>query len=153
MIALVSRWIHIISVVIAIGGAIFIRIALIPAATQVLSPEVYDTLRSATIQRWKKLVHTCIALLIITGGYNFYMAFQDGVKPMPYHAIFGVKVILALAVFFYAIALTSSGPGFAKLRKNGKTWLGVQIGLAILVILLSGVLKYVHYAPTGMTAA
>lgn len=141
--AVLSRWVHILSVVIAVGGAIFMRVALMPAANQALSPELHDLLRIQIFLRWKKIVHACVALLIVSGGYNFFMAIHDKVQP-PYHAIFLPKFLMALAVFFFAIALTGSGPGFASLRANSKKWLSVQIVLAVLIIMLSGVMKTLH---------
>ena len=139
IIAIVVRWIHLLSVIVAIGGMIFMRLVLMPSAEAVLSPEVRKELHAALVSRWKRFVHVCIALLIITGSFNFYITFQDGVKPIPYHPIFGVKVILAFGVFFLASALTGSSPGFASIRENGKKWSAVLIALALLAILLSGV--------------
>lgn len=143
IVALLSRWVHLLSAIVAIGGAIFTRFALMPAAAA-LPAEAHEQLRSRLMPRWRKLVHTCVGLLLVTGSFNFYMAIHDGVKPMPYHPIFGVKFLAALGVFFFAIALTGTSPGFAKLRQNNKKWLGVQIALAVLVVLLSGVLKVLH---------
>lgn len=144
ILSIASRWVHIVAVVVAIGGAFFMRLALQPAANEVLSTDEHQRLRTAVMVRWKIVVHICVALLIVTGGFNFYMAFHDEVSPMPYHAIFGVKLILAFIVFFYAIALSGSSPGFASIRENSRKWLGVVITLALVVVLLSGVLKSVH---------
>lgn len=146
IIALLSRWVHILSVVVAIGGSIFMRFALMPAADESLSAEQHGLLRAGIMKRWRMAVHTCVALLLITGSFNFYMTFRDGVKPIPYHPIFGLKLILAFTVFYYAIALTSSSPGFARLREQRRKWLGVQIALAVAAILVSGVLKAIHQA-------
>ncbi len=144
VLAVLSRWVHLLSVIVAIGGAIFMRFGLMPAADAVLSAETRDRLRSRIMARWKTFVHVSVALLIVTGAFNFYMSVRDGVEPMPYHAVFGVKLIMALAVFFFAIALTGSSPGFAKLREQSKKWTSVLIGLAVVIIMLSGVLKPIH---------
>jgi uncharacterized membrane protein len=145
IISIASRWVHILSVVVAIGGAIFIRFALLPSAKEVLSDDAHAQLRKNVTNRWKMVIHVCIALLIVTGGYNFFMTFQHGVKPLPYHPIFGVKLLMAFAVFFLASALNGTSPGFAKFRENAPKWLTIQITLAATIILISGVLKYIHF--------
>lgn len=150
VLAMVVRWIHLLSVVVAIGGVIFMRFVLMPSAQAVLAPDVRTELHAKLVARWKRVVHVCIALLIITGSFNFYITFSDGVKPMPYHPIFGVKLILAFSVFFLASALSGSSPGFAAIRENSKKWSAVLIALAVLAIMLSGVLRAIHIA--AMTA-
>ncbi|NOT02497.1 MAG: hypothetical protein HOP29_17970 [Phycisphaerales bacterium] len=144
VLGLVSRWIHILSAVLVVGGAAFNRFALMPAVEGVLDDQTHQRLRERIVARWKKVVHTCVALLFISGAYNFYLSFQHKVPPLPYHPMFGLKLLLALTVFYFAIALTSTSPGFARLRANGRKWLTVQITLAIIIILISGVMKTVH---------
>ncbi|HEY3243785.1 MAG TPA: hypothetical protein VGM03_10580 [Phycisphaerae bacterium] len=144
-IALISRWIHVLSFVTAVGGAIFMRFVLMPAVAATLPAEAQAKLRESLVRRWQMVVHPCIALLLLSGGYNFYVAaFVDHVKPMPYHALFGIKVVLALLVFFLAIGLTSRKNWSANLRRDSRKWLGYLVGLAVVVILLSGVLKQLH---------
>ena len=140
---IISRWIHVISAVIVVGGTIFVRFVLAPAGAT-LPEEVHEQLRSRLMPRWRKIVHACIGLLLLTGGVNLFVAISNHVKPMPYHAIFFVKFLMALAVFFLAIALTGTSPGFASLRAARKKWLAVMAVLGVLVIMLSGVLKFLH---------
>ena len=146
VLTLISRWLHIVSVVVVIGGAVFMRFALMPAAHSVLPDDLHDKLRSRLMARWKRVVHVCVAILIVTGSFNFYLTFHDNVKPIPYHPILGVKLIGAAVVFFLAIALTGSSPGFSKLRQESGKWMSVQIALAAVIILLSGLMKAVHQA-------
>ncbi len=140
------RWIHLLSVIAAIGGVIFARVALLPAMSEVLPDDQRDRLRASVAKRWKMVVHVSVTLILVTGGINFYLTFGDGVKPIPYHPIFGLKLISAFVIFFLAIALSGSSPGFAGLRSNAKTWLGVIITLAVLIVFLSGVLRLIHQA-------
>ncbi len=146
VISILSRWVHLLSVVVAVGGAFFVRFALFPAIKGALSPEDHDKLRAGIRPVWSKIVHVCLGLLVVTGGINLYVTMAHGVKPMPYHAIFGVKLILVLVLFFIAVALTGTSPGFASLRANAPKWLGVHLFLATCIVLLSGVLKSIHQA-------
>ncbi len=147
LLLLISRWFHIAAAIVAIGGAVFMRFALLPAAKATLSVEVHEKLREAVRARWARFVHAAVALLLITGSINFLLlAMPPKIEPMPYHAIFGVKLLAAFAVFFIASALISRGPAFASIRDNRGRWLIILLSLAGLIVLLSGVLAQVRTA-------
>ena len=142
---LVSRWFHVAAAIIALGGAAFTLLALIPAAKATLADDLHERLREAIRARWSRVVHTCIGLLFITGAVNFViLAIPPKIEPMPYHAIFGVKFLAALAVFFIAEALVGRGPAFAKIRRQRAKWLSVLLALGAIIVLLSGVLSQVR---------
>ncbi len=142
---LVSRWIHIVAAMVAIGGAAFMRFALIPGMGAALEPEQQQRLREAVRSKWAKFTHGCIGLLLLTGFANFYMvALSTKMPANPYHFLFGPKLLLALVVFFLAIALVGRSPGFEGLRKKARTWLGVVIALAIVIVLISGTLNQIR---------
>jgi len=144
---LISRWIHLASAIVAVGGAVFMRFALLPAAKATLTDDVHERLRDAVRARWAKFVQAAIALLLFTGSINFaILAIPPKIKPLPYHPIFGVKLLAAFAVFFIAEALMSRGPGFANIRDNRAKWLGILIALGGLIVLLSGILNQVRIA-------
>ncbi len=142
---LVSRWIHIGAAIVAIGGVTFLRFVLLPGAKRALNSNADERLREAVRARWVRLVHACIALLLLTGTFNFVMlALLPKIDPIPYHAIFGVKLLAALLVFFVSIALTGRSPGFEKMRQSSGKWLSITVALAALIVLLSGVLSQVR---------
>jgi uncharacterized membrane protein len=147
VVLLISRWIHLASAIVAVGGAVFMRYALLPAAKTTLADDVHERLREAVRTRWVKFVYASIALLLITGSINFaILAIPPKIKPLPYHPIFGVKLLAAFAVFFIASALMSKGPGFANIRANRAKWLGILLALGGLIVLLSGILNQVRIA-------
>lgn len=142
LLPLLARWAHILAAVVAVGGAIYLRVVLLPAARATLGAEEHDRLRAALMPRWRAVVHTCIALLLVSGLYNYLVLMRPEHVGQPlYHAVFGVKFLLALAVFTLAIGLTSSGSLFAALHARRARWLSVLVALAVCVILLSGVLR------------
>ncbi len=145
VVVVVSRWLHIGAVIVAIGGAAFLRLVLTPAASSVLSPEDHNRLREAVRSRWAKFVFGCVGLLLLTGGINFaLLAMPPKVKPMPYHAIFGIKFFAALAVFFIASGLAGKSPAFAGMREKSKKWLSLLLILGATIVLMSGVLAQVR---------
>jgi hypothetical protein len=144
-VVVLSRWIHIMAAIVAIGAVAFQRFALLPVAKQILSDEKQQELREGIRRRWAKFVHGCIALLLVTGGLNFvWLAMPPKVEPMPYHGIFGVKFFAAMGIFFLATALTGRSPGFAHFREKGRKWLSVILVLAVVVVLLSGMLNQIR---------
>lgn len=139
---LVFRWAHILAAVIAVGGTIFIRFVLMPSAQAALSPEQHAALRARIMERWKRWVMACIALLLVSGLYNFVVISLPKAKAAPaYHPLFGVKVLAALGIFFIASALTGRVKAFERLRANPRRWMTLNALLGLLVILISGVLK------------
>jgi hypothetical protein len=52
-------------------------------------------------------------------------------------------VILALVIFFLASALTGRAAALARFRQNAKFWLSVNVTLAVIVVCISGVLRFV----------
>jgi hypothetical protein len=68
---------------------------------------------------------------------------------MPYHAIFGVKFLAALGVFFIASVLVGTGQGLAALRAKRAKWLTVLLVLAGVIIILSGILNRVRTNPSN----
>ncbi len=123
------------------------RFALLPAAKATITDDAHERLREAVRARWAKFVHAAVALLLLTGSINFaILAIPPKIKPLPYHPIFGVKLLAAFAVFFIAEALMSRGPGFVGIRARRAKWLGILLALAGLIVLLSGILNQVRTA-------
>lgn len=145
VIALIVRWVHVFAAIAAIGGAVFARVALLPAIGEVLDEASRSKLHEAVRRRWMRVVHISVALLLITGGFNFYwLALRPNVPPMPYHAVFTIKFLAALVVFFLATVLTGTSPGLAGIRANRAKWLSIIIGLGAIIVLLSSVLGQVR---------
>jgi uncharacterized membrane protein len=147
VLALVSRWLHILAAITAVGGTIFIRYALLPTLATLPDEQrraIHESLRA----RWCKVVMAAILFLVLSGVYNFVMIARGlsanealhGIKPM-YHALFGVKFLLALGIFFIASALVGRSAAFEKLRANAKLWATVNIALAVVLVCLSGFMR------------
>jgi hypothetical protein len=64
-----------------------------------------------------------------------------------YHALFGVKFLLALAVFYFSSALVGRGAGTQWIRNARGRWLSVTLALALGIVLLSGWMRQLHTGP------
>jgi len=139
---LISRWLHIAAAVAALGGALFVRYALSFAVKQTLDDAAHERLREALRRRWAPVVHISIVVLLLTGSLNFYwLALAPKIPPMPYHAIFGVKLLAAFFIFFVAAGLHGRSPAFENMRKARKQWLTALLVVGAILVALSGLLS------------
>ncbi len=136
---LISRWLHILGAITLAGSAIFMRFALHPTLAQ--SPDdVRATIKEGVRKRWLMFVHTSIAIVLFSGLYNFYARFTE-VKPMPYHAFFGLKFLLAMVVFFIASALVGRSKGLQPMRDNAGFYLNINVVLAVILVAIGGLMR------------
>lgn len=148
----ISRWVHIGTAIVIVGGSVFKRFVLIPSAAD-LTEDTRDSMKGRVASRWKMFVHIGILLFILSGGYNYFKAMQTH-KGMPlYHALIGTKILLALVVFFLLSVLVGRSPKFESMRKNSGKWMLLTILLAAVIIGISGYakVKLPGHAPAPVT--
>ena len=142
--ALLSRWLHIGTAIVLLGGSVFLRFVVLPAAER-LTSEASETLRERVRATWKLFVHAGVALLLVSGLYNYLAVQAPKLKGKPsaglYHALMGTKILVALAVFFLVEALVGRATAFEGLRQKSKLWLGIVILLGAIIVAISGFLK------------
>jgi uncharacterized membrane protein len=135
------RWLHIVPAVVAGGAVIYARIALVPALAE--QPEAERArLRAAIDARWRPVVMACITLLLASGVLGFVLYEAPAHKGQAlYHALFGVKFLAALGVFFLASALSGRTPALAPIRARSPFWTGIAATLVVVILLIAGVLR------------
>jgi uncharacterized membrane protein len=135
------RWIHISAAILAIGTAIVTRYVVLPLLYGVAEErrvEVNERIR-ATLAKFAMI---SIAFLLMSGLYN-YLVVQ---RPLhagqaAYHAVMGVKIMLALLMFFLSSALTGKSEALEGIRRKRKRWLSINIFLGLAIVALAGVLR------------
>ncbi len=141
ILSLIFRWLHIGPAIVLVGGTAFMLFILLPAAKELPDVE-HAKLRAAVLKRWKRFVHGGVALFLISGFYN-YIAVQaplhrgDGL----YHALMGMKMLMAMGVFALAEIMVGRSKLADKLRQNASKFLTINLTLAVAILLLSGFLK------------
>jgi uncharacterized membrane protein len=95
------RWLHIASAVTLVGGMIFGRWVMI-RATGALAPDARETFLDRAAAMYQPLAFTAMAALLVSGLYNIFTI--PGHTPL-YHALLGVKLLLAMHVFSVAILM------------------------------------------------
>ena len=94
LLPLISRVVHVATAIVLVGGSVFMRFALMPAAEELGQAE-HDGLRERVLGRWRRVVHGGIALLLLSGLYNYLAVMRpahqgDG----PYHMLVGIKMLI-----------------------------------------------------------
>jgi uncharacterized membrane protein len=135
---LVMRWLHVLPAVTMVGATIFMRVAMVPTLAE-LPDAQRKAMHAAMRQRWAKVVMISIALLLISGFVNYIRNAQRFSYPGYYHPSMGIKMLLALPIFFIASRLSGRSAGAEKFRENAPFWLNVNIALALIVVCLGGV--------------
>ena len=139
LLGLLSRWLHIIPVIILVGGTIFMRLALVPA-TQ--SGNSSDELREQIRKRWAKWIGISILLLLVTGLYNAVAKIMAYELPSLYHTLVVVKLAIGLVIFFLASLLSGRSAKAQKLRENEIKWLNILCVLMLVLVIVAGYMKY-----------
>lgn len=139
---LLSRWAHVGAAIVLVGGAVFSRFVLMPAAAE-LPDDQHQALKDRVRARWAKFVHAGIGLLILSGFYNYISQMKSHAGEKLYHPLVGVKMLLAFGAFYLASVLSGRSPKSAHFRENARKWLGVLIALTALTAGLGSVLKVV----------
>lgn len=152
--SLVLRLLHILSAITLMGGTIFMRFALSPAASE-LPDDAHQKLRAGVIGRWKIFVMAASGFLLLSGLVNYILTVKAFAMPKLYHPLFGVKFLLALPIFFIASLLTGRTALADKIRQNAKMWLTVNLILATLVVAIGSTMRSLSFErqPKNKTAA
>ncbi|QDT04326.1 hypothetical protein K227x_27160 [Rubripirellula lacrimiformis] len=135
-----SRIVHVGTAITLVGGSIFTLLVLLPSASQ-LDDSPHQQLGAEITRRWKKFVHIGVTLFLVSGFYNFYRAAGQHKGDGTYHMLIGIKMLLALVVFFLAAALVGRSEKLAGFRKQRKKWLTVLVILAAIIVGISGFAK------------
>ncbi|HEV8066902.1 MAG TPA: hypothetical protein VGP76_04135 [Planctomycetaceae bacterium] len=136
-----SRWLHVSTAIVLVGGTVFIRFVLTPNAEQLPQAE-HDRLRELVTANWRKFVRAGIVLFLLTGFYNYLVvAVPQHHGDKLYHMLMGIKIVAAFGVFFLAEALVGRSAAFAGLRQGRKTWLLVLIVVAFAIVAISSLLR------------
>ncbi len=149
--ALVSRWLHIIPAIVLVGGTVFMRFALLPAASD--EDERTTALLADVRNRWAKLIMISAFLLILSGVFNVaYIMMNYEVSPARYHGLLTGKIVLAFAIFFLSSVLAGRSDAAKRWRENEAKWLTINMLLAIVLVCLAGVMKFTDRTPKESTS-
>lgn len=134
-----SRWVHVGTAIVFLGGAVFLRFVLLPVTQRAAGGA--ESLQAGVLAAWRKFVHGSVALFLLSGLYNYMRAIPHHKGDGLYHGLLGGKILIALVVFFLAEALVGRSATFARWRAEPRKWWGLVILLAAIIVAISGYLK------------
>jgi len=146
---LTLRYMHILGAIALMGGTIFMRFALRPVVVQ-MQPEAKAVLHEQVRRRWAKFVMLATLLLLVSGIANLALASRYEFKPvfgMSYHMVVGIKLLLALPIFFIAAILMGRTDLAKRFQEQAEFWMNVNLTLALVMVLIGGVLRFVPREP------
>ena len=156
-ILVVIRWGHAAAAVAWVGGGFFYLMVLRPAARR--SRGLPAETGAAVRDEFRSVTATAIAVLALTGAVLSAARLTGGGATLPYAAVLGVKIGLALYMFYVARLVRRGDGGDGAADLGGGRWrrwgrrLTSPMALLVLgvgVIGLSDVLDaLVEYAPAG----
>ena len=102
---ILSRWLHVISACLVIGGLFFIRVIL-PLGVAQAEPLSRDAVFLRCRKVFKMLIHTCVMLLLLTGAFNTWRAWPDyALHKGLTHGLWGTHFLLGFSAMIIAIVL------------------------------------------------
>ena len=127
------RWLHLSSMATLVGGMLYGR--LVVTAVEGLAPDARETFSSRAAGAYRGLVVAAIAGLVVSGTFNLM---TNGGHSALYHALLGLKLLLALHVF--AAALLATRP---KNPRRARLMMGAAIS-GFIIVAISAYLRRIY---------
>ena len=152
---LVILWLHLISTIFLVGGSLFFWAVVMPIFSKGTEDEASRTLLVGRLaKRYGRIINWTLLILISTGVYNLFW-YLGGISIFdPTSRILLTKVVLvAILVFFiyynniiYGRKIVRCAKGgkideLQSLRKKGKAFSMLNIGLMLLITIISVFLR------------
>jgi uncharacterized membrane protein len=137
------QWLHVLAAVLAVGGVFFLRFILCPALKKLPADQVgvKPQLLKPVAQRFRVVIHSSIAVLLLTGIYRLAKSWHLLKGWQTYQTLMGVKILLAAILFTIAFKLTKPGDQPNYFQRNRDVWLLANFVLGAVIILLSATLR------------
>lgn len=136
---LLSRFVHIGSVVLFLGSVFYARQVLVPVLN-VIPENIRMTSAAGAQLRFRAVLWTLLVLIVGSGLYNFLS--YDGPKhTQTYQIWFGIKMLLVLHILATAILWGTSPYGDVSVGGKNSRRLASMVASGIIVIAISAYLR------------
>jgi uncharacterized membrane protein len=146
---LLLRYMHILGAITLMGGTIFAYFAASPGLAE-MSEGDRTKAHAAIRARWNKFVMLATLLLLVSGLANMILTprnYDLGDMKSAYSMWTGIKLVLALPIFYFAALLTGRSPLAQKIQANAKTYMALNLVLALSMVLIGGALRLIDRQP------
>ena len=137
--AILSRWLHVTTAAVLVGGVFYARIVLPIALRGVGEDAAVRTVLLRGRRVFKMAVHTCVLFTLVSGTYNYVLNRHDynAIGPVA-HGLIGTHLLVGLIVL--GVLLWVLAP--REPRASGLKWMAVSLGLMLASIAVASTLKY-----------
>jgi hypothetical protein len=138
------RYLHILGAIALMGGTIFMRMALWPTLRS-LDGEVRTPVHDGVRTRWAMVVGIASGMLLISGIANLGLAARYDIIVQgggSYSMLAGIKLLLAMPIFFIAALLMGKTTLAKKVQANAGLFLNINLILALILVLIGGWLRF-----------
>ena len=145
VLASINHWIHLISVVIWIGGLAFIVMTLTPALRGKFPQESTKVFFQDVRKRYFRMSGILLVLILVTGGINVHFTLQGMERaPKIWVILLGLKLALvtAFASIFLLNVLYKSNP--PETGEQAVPYANISFMIGTVIILVAAFLKYSH---------
>jgi putative copper export protein len=140
---LAMRVLHILGAAIIVGGLIYLRFVVPPAPTVASADALFGGRRA----RWAMAVGLATLFLLVSGIFNYLYWHTTHELPPRYHMLFGIKFLLAVALFFIAAILAGRTTLAERFRQNMGLWLNLAIALSLAILIVAAIMRTYERPP------
>jgi|HubBroStandDraft_1064217.scaffolds.fasta_scaffold72492_3 uncharacterized membrane protein len=142
---ILSRWIHVVSACIALGGTFFIVVVL-PVGFKILPPDLATEAHQKIRRVFKMVMHSTILLLLLSGIFNTIAAWgKYKLDPRLLHPLWGTHVLfglIAMSIAFWVLAGRTP-------RKGNRMWLALNLLVLLATVAAASTLKWARDSATA----
>jgi putative copper export protein len=155
------HFLHLIAAIVWVGGQVFLGLVMAPVLRRAMPVKDRLPISLAIAQRFKRVSHTALAVLLLTGLWSIRYVFFAGIDSFfftSYGRIFAVKMIL-LALFLVLGVLHDVlwGPALTRLADRSDSvefhnaarrmafWARFNVGVALAIVLCSALLRHTSF--------
>jgi uncharacterized membrane protein len=132
----VSRFVHILSAILLLGGAFYANRVLTPVLN--ILPEDQRMQAAAGAQlRFRSVLFTLVVLNLASGVYNYLLTPHS----KQFHIAFGIKMLAVLHIYATTVLLATSPYGDVEFAGKRKRRMGSIAIAGIIVVLISAYLR------------
>lgn len=138
---LTSRVLHVLSSIILLGGIFYLLAVVAPRVVAAGTHGDADAWFGGNRAAWAKWVGITTALLLVTGLFNFISIVKANEIARSYHMLGGMKILVALVIFFLAAILAGKTTLAESFREQMPKWLQLTMFVGIVIVIIGSVMR------------